>query len=102
MKRSSSLTFFIGSLALGVLLVVLLATQAVTIRESLYYRRLDRSISVFVKNLDKGNFQAAAYQFHYLEAQALGGAVKLAESLSRLASETWIISYEPNDISLRC
>lgn len=91
--------YIIGSLAFSLFVAVLLATQVATIRESIHNRRLDRSISVFIKNLNEGEFLTAAYQFHYLEAQAFGGIAELAEALSRFASETGNISYDPNDIS---
>jgi len=99
MKRSSTAAFLAGGVALVIFIFVLLVTQTSTITDSNHFRRLDRAISLFVRNLNNGDYQAAAYQFHYLEAQSHGGVPSLAESLHRLASVTGFLSYEPHDIA---
>ncbi len=99
MKRSFTLALLVGIIALVVLLFILVITQTSQILDSVHYRRLDRSISLFVKNFNNGDYKAAAYQFHYLEAQSLGGVINLAETLKRLATATGPISYKPHEIS---
>ncbi len=66
----SAIIIFIGILLVSLLGYFLITKN--TIVEVLKYREFKNELDSFIKNLNKNEFEKAAYQFHFLEAQSIG------------------------------